>query len=115
MKLLVIVNHHPYDGTDVVFNALRLVSQSQSAGMTVNVFLLGDGVYLGQQAAGLGAPIDLEAMVAELLTRKTPVRLCKTCMERRKIAATEVREGVAVATMPELVELIAQADRVVNF
>ena len=115
MKLLVIVNHNPYDGSDVVFNALRLVSQSQSAGLAVQLFLLGDGVTLVRKGAGLGAPIDLEGMLAELAARKTPMKLCKTCMERRKIAPAEIREAVAIATMPDLVEWITQADRVVTF
>jgi len=44
MATLLILNHQPYDGTDVTWNALRLARQLHSEGVKVRIFLMNDSV-----------------------------------------------------------------------
>jgi uncharacterized protein involved in oxidation of intracellular sulfur len=38
--ITIILNHHPYDGSDVTWNALRLASTLHKNGEKVNIFLM---------------------------------------------------------------------------
>lgn len=38
MKILIIFNHEPYDGTDVTWNGLRLADKLVDAGSEVRIF-----------------------------------------------------------------------------
>ena len=40
MATLLILNHQPYDGTDVTWNALRLARQLNNDGVEVRIFLM---------------------------------------------------------------------------
>jgi uncharacterized protein involved in oxidation of intracellular sulfur len=56
MKLLLIFNRNPYDGTDITWNGLRLASQLLKSGSEVWIFLMNDAVDLArdtQTACGL--------------------------------------------------------------
>ena len=48
MPTLIILNHQPYDGTDVTWNALRLARQLHSDGVEVRIFLMNDSVDLAR-------------------------------------------------------------------
>lgn len=41
-----ILNHEPYDGSDVTYNALRLAKNLRKNGEEVNLFLMNDAVDL---------------------------------------------------------------------
>ena len=49
MRLLLVINRAPYDGTDVVWNALRLAATALAEGMQVWLFLINDGVDLARE------------------------------------------------------------------
>ena len=48
MAILIILNHQPYDGTDVTWNALRLARQLNNDGAEVRLFLMNDSVDLAR-------------------------------------------------------------------
>lgn len=115
MKLLVIFNHQPFDGTDVAWNALRLVKQAQSVGMQLRVFLMNEAIDMARvQDAPEGAE-DLHAMLMDTVADGAEVKLCKTCIGRCSTSTKPFAAGVVVGTMPELVEWIADSDRVLTF
>ncbi len=105
MRLAIILNTNQLE---TAWNALRLGTTAMDAGHTVKVFLLGSGV-------------DVESIkdetfnVAELLTMfgksESSLLGCGTCMRMRH------REpGVLVkSTMPDLVKLIDESEKVVTF
>ena len=115
MRLLVILNQRPYNGTDVAWNALRLIEQAQKKEMTVKVFLMNDAVDLAREGLEKSVEYDLQGMLLGLISKGIEVKLCKTCITRCGLSDSEIRHGIAIATMPELVEWIEESDRVISF
>ena len=116
MRLLLIINRAPYDGTDVVWNALRLARTALDSAMGVRMFLMNEGVDLARQIAPPeGADFDLAGMLSDLLDRGAEVRLCETCLTRCGIARGEVVPGAAVAGMKDLVEWIKDSEKALSF
>ena len=62
MATLIILNHQPYDGTDVTWNALRLAKKLHDDGVEVRLFLMNDSVDLARD--GITPPEGVEDMVA---------------------------------------------------
>jgi len=44
MRVLIVFNHEPYDGTDVTWNGLRLAGKLRENGQEVRIFLMNDSV-----------------------------------------------------------------------
>jgi uncharacterized protein involved in oxidation of intracellular sulfur len=115
MTLLLVLNRKPYDGTDVTWNALRLLEQAQKAGMAVRVFLMNDAVDLAREGLERGADYDLQVMLVDSIFKGAEVKLCKTCITRCGIGEGRIRPEVKIGTIPELVDWIAESDRVLTF
>jgi len=99
------------------WNALRLAkSLAGSAGVTVRVFLLGDGVLCG--VSGQTVPQgghDLETMIEEFLAAGQEVAACRTCLEARNLAQGDLLEGARVKTLVDLTAWTALSDKVLVF
>lgn len=115
IKLLLVLNRRPYDGTDVTWNALRLAAQAQEMGMTVRLFLMNDAVDLARDGLGSGEEYDLQAILLDVISRGAEAKLCKTCIGRCGIEEGQLRPEIAIAPMPALVAWIADSDRVLTF
>jgi len=115
MKLLLILNRTPYDGTDVTWNALRLAGQALKDGMGVRIFLMNDAVDLARKGLGKEGEFDLQRMLLDTLSNGAEAKLCKTCITRCGMAGSEVIAEVKAATMPELSGWIMDSERVVTF
>ena len=105
MKLGIIINT---DNPETAWNAFRLGDTALGAGHKVTVFLLGSGVEVENI-------VDETYNVAELIknftTRRGSLLGCGTCMRLRHREA-----GVIVkSSMSELVQLIADSDKIVSF
>ena len=115
MKLLLVLNRRPYDGTDITWNALRLCSSAQDTGMGVRIFLMNEAVDLAREGLEKGEEYDLQGMLLEAISRGAHVKLCRTCITRCGIGTGGLRSEITVATMPELVEWITDSDRILTF
>jgi len=117
MKALIVLNHDPYDGSDVTWNALRLAGVMATQGDTVRVFLLNDSVDLVRvSVAPPEGYFDLGAMVRELLGQGVEVRACGTCIQRSGRAKGEPPfDGVPEAVMPDLAAWVRESDHVLTF
>lgn len=115
MTLLVIFNHQPYDGSDVTWNALRLIKQAQDAGMAVRIFLMNEAIDLAREQEPPAGADDLHAMLVDVVARGAEAKLCKTCIGRCSVSTKPFSASVAVGTMPELVAWIGDSDRVLTF
>jgi len=70
MKVLVILNRHPYDGTDVIWNALRLCEKLLEEGADVRLFLMNDSVDLAREVCKPPEGFfDLGQMLKDLITK----------------------------------------------
>jgi len=117
MKLLIILNHQPYDGSDVTRNALRLVDFTLKAGDDAFIFLMNDAVDLAREGANPGGyDTDLGSMLVELMGKGVPVKLCGSCLARCGMyRGNPLLKGAVESSMPELVAWIKEADRVITF
>jgi sulfur relay (sulfurtransferase) complex TusBCD TusD component (DsrE family) len=95
-----VLSRAPYDGTDVVWNALRLASTAVEAGMRVRLFLMNEGVDL--------ARVGVRPEGAE-------VRLCQTCLTRCLVGRGETMAEAQVAGMGDLVAWLRDSEKVLSF
>lgn len=117
-SVLIILNRHPYDGTDVSWNALRLANQLAKTGNEVRVFLMNDAVDLARDALKKPETFDqdLGQMLRDLISAKVPVKVCGTCMARCGIHKNQPYfDGAESATMAALAEWTTDSDRVLTF
>ena len=117
MPTLIILNHQPYDGTDVTWNALRLARQLHSEGVELRIFLMNDSVDLARD--GITPPEGVEDMVAmtkDLIARGVPVKVCGTCQQRCGVLKGQgYYEGAQYSTMAELSQWIQDSERALSF
>jgi len=117
VKLLIILNRNPYDGSDVARNALRLADFTLKAGDEVRIFLMNDAIDLAREGIPRGDyDTDLGAMLTEIIGKGIPVKVCGSCLSRCGLGkGKSLFPGVAESKMPELVAWIKESDRVVSF
>ena len=115
MKLLLIVNRKPYDGTDATWNALRLVQTWLSTGRNAHIFLINDGVELAR--SDLSPPagyFNLGEMLIETKSLGAEIKLCQTCIDRCGIAANQVSGDIEISNMTAFADWIATSDKIIS-
>ncbi|MFQ5866926.1 MAG: DsrE/DsrF/TusD sulfur relay family protein [bacterium] len=116
MKFLLIINRQPYDGSDVVWNAVRMADTALASGYEVKIFLMNDGVDLArQQTKPENAEFDLGKMLLEIQNKGGEIKLCTTCINRCGIAKGDLLDKSWPAGMKDLINWTAEADRVITF
>ena len=104
MKLGIILNTND---PETAWNALRLGNQALARGHKVKMFLLGSGVEVVNIKDG---PFDVPNVLDEFLNGSGNLLACGTCLTFR-----HQQGGVCpVSTMPQLVDLIEDSDRLVT-
>ena len=118
MKILIIFNHAPYDGTDLTWNGLRLAENLIKSGQEVRIFLMSDSVDMARDACKPPENYDqdLSKMLRGLISMGSEVKVCGTCMARCGIYRNQPYfDGAAKSSMPELAAWVADSDRVITF
>ena len=118
MRVLIIFNRQPYDGTDVTWNGLRLAATLTQAGEEVWLFLMNDAVDMARAACTPppGYDQDLAQMVRDLIGRGVPVKVCGTCMARCGVFKNQpYYAGAEKSTMAALAAWVVASDRVITF
>jgi uncharacterized protein involved in oxidation of intracellular sulfur len=114
-SILFILNDAPY-GSERPYNALRLAGAlAANDGQRVRMFLLGDAVACAR--SGQKVPegyYNLQAMFGKVI-RNGEVALCGTCMDARGLTDGELIAGARRATLAQLSDWTAQADKVLVF
>ena len=118
MKILIIFNHAPYDGTDVTWNGLRLAENLVESGQDVRIFLMNDAVDMARDACAppVSYDQDLSDMLRGLIALGAVVKVCGTCMARCGMYRNQPYfEGAEKSTMPELAAWVLDSDKVITF
>lgn len=118
MKILIIFNHEPYDGSDVTWNGLRLAGQLLEAGKEVRIFLMNDSVDMARDVCKPPANYDqnLSEMLKDLIAKGAVVKVCGTCMARCGIHKNHPYfAGAEKSTMPALAEWVIDSDKIITF
>lgn len=105
MKLGIIINTND---PETAWNALRLANEAVSGGNIVKIFLLGSGVEIEDIK---DETFNVAGMMKVFTRGKGNIFGCGTCMGmRRRLAGVVLK-----STLPELLQLIGESDRVVSF
>jgi uncharacterized protein involved in oxidation of intracellular sulfur len=117
MKILIIFNRNPYDGTDITWNGLRLAEKLIGSETEVKIFLMNDSVDMAREITKPPEGFfDLGKMLKDLITKQILVKVCGTCKVRCGIHKGEPYfEGAQEAKITELAEWVKEADKVITF
>jgi len=105
MKLGIVINTN---NPETAWNALRLGDTALSEGHEVTVFLLGSGVEIENI---VDETYDVAGLIRKFATGKGSILGCGTCMRLRHRQAGVILKS----TMLELLQLIADSDKVISF
>ncbi len=114
----IILNHQPYDGTDVTWNALRLAKTLYKSGESVNIFLMNDAVDLARDKTTKpdSYDYDLVEMLKEMYRSGINLQACGTCNARCGLFKNEPYFDEKVSsTMQVLANLAIKSDTVITF
>jgi uncharacterized protein involved in oxidation of intracellular sulfur len=118
MKILIIFNRAPYDGTDVTWNGLRLAGKLKDSGQEVRLFLMNDSVDMAREVCRPPEHYDqdLSQMLKDLIAHGVPVKVCGTCMARCGLYKDHPYfEGAEKSTMQDLADWVVESDQVITF
>ena len=114
----IILNHQPYDGSDVTWNALRLAKTLYENNEQVNIFLMNDAVDLARDKMTKPENYDhdLVSMLKELYTMGVQLQVCGSCNARCGIFKNEPYFDKDISsTMQILAEWVIESDKVITF
>lgn len=105
MKLGIVLNSND---TETAWNTLRLGNTALCAGHEVSIFLMGSGVEIEEIG---NEKFNVAEVLNEFAESKGNLLACGTCLKVRQQKA----RVCPVSTMAQLVQLIADSDKVVSF
>jgi len=117
MKILLLFNRNPYDGTDVTWNGLRLAQQLVGEKIDLRIFLMNDSVDLAREITKPpDGYFDLGEILKELVSKGVPLKVCGTCKVRCGIHKGEPYfDGAQEAKISDLAEWIKGSDKTITF
>ncbi|HUN92659.1 MAG TPA: DsrE family protein [Burkholderiaceae bacterium] len=117
-KILIVIHAPPY-GSERCLSALRVANSL--AGLDgdetpdVRVFLMSDATVLALPNQQDGGGSGLQKMVEELVSRRVPIVVCRTCALARGLGDLPLIAGTRIGTLAELAQSTLWADKVVTF
>jgi len=114
----IILNHQPYDGSDVTWNALRLAKTLHKSKESVQIFLMNDAVDLARDMTKKpeGYDYDLVDMLKKLYKDGVALQVCATCNTRCGLYKNQPYFDESISsTMQILADWIIQSDKVLTF
>ena len=117
MNTLIILNKQPYDGTDVIWNGLRLADNLLNLDVEVRLFLMNDSVDIARDTAEPpDGYFDLPQLLKDLIDKGIALKVCGTCKARCGVHKGDPYfEGAVESTMVELAKWVKTSDRVITF
>ncbi len=118
MKILIIFNHQPYDGSDIAWNGLRLAKTLLQQNQDVRIFLMNDAVDLARECNSKPENYDndLVKMLKELYNQGIALKVCGTCQARCGLYKNEPYFNPEIkGTMKDLANWVVDSERVLSF
>jgi tRNA 2-thiouridine synthesizing protein D len=112
--ITLIINKSPY-GDEYAFNAIRLATALLHERVKLNLFLLGEGVYIAvkNQKPPKGKT-NIEEMLKKFINNRAEIRVCGLCARSRGIE-DKLIEGCSIGSMSQLGEWVTKSDQTFNF
>jgi len=118
VSILIILNKTPYDGTDNIWNSLRLAKNLLEKKVEVNIFLMNDAVDLAKDACRKPADYehDLVIELKRIVNSGASLKVCGNCQTRSgKLKDESYYDASIKSTMFELSEWVINSDKVLDF
>ena len=118
MSTLIVFNHQPYDGSDVVWNGLRLAKTLHKKGEDVKIFLMNDSVDLARDTTKKPEfyDFDLVKIIKELYENGVKLKVCGTCQARCGLNKNQPYFNDKIkGTMDDLASWVINSDKVLTF
>ncbi len=118
MKILIIFNHQPYDGSDVAYNGLRLAQKLFENDNEVKIFLMNDSVDLARECNKKPEQydVDLVQMLKELFEKGIELQVCGSCQARCGLFKDQPYFDDSIkSTMGKLASWVEECDKVLTF
>ena len=117
MKLLLVTYRDPYDGSDVLWNALRVATFQKELGDEVSVFLMSDAVALVHEDTPQpeDAKYDVNTEFEMAACAGVAFKTCGTCLKNRNLPPDKVDSQAPAATLKDLGDWLAWADKILTF
>ena len=113
--LTIILQDAPY-GSEKAYNAFRYASALLANQVTVNIFLLADGVGVAKRGQKTSTGYHNTAtMLGELIAKGVKVKTCGTCCAVRDLGQEELIQGAEMGRMIDLAQWTKESDSVVTF
>lgn len=116
--ITIILNHQPYDGSDVTWNALRLAKTLHENSQDVNIFLMNDAVDLARDKTAKPDSYDhdLVDMLKKMYANGVNLQVCGSYNARCGIFKNEPYfDDNISSTMQILSDWVVQSDKVLTF
>ena len=112
--ITIIINRSPY-GDEYAFNAIRFATALMGEQIKVNIFLLGDGVYIANrgQKPPKGAT-NIQEMLQKFIIKRAEIKVCGLCARSRGMEENLI-EGCTIGSMSQLGAWVAESDQTINF
>lgn len=114
----IILNHQPYDETDITWNALRLAKTLYRSGESVNIFLMNDAVDLARDKTTKpeSYDYDLVEMLKKMYVDGINLQACGTCNARCGLFKNEPYFDEKVSSsMQILADWVIVSDKILTF
>ncbi|MDR9963632.1 DsrE family protein [Enterobacter cloacae subsp. cloacae] len=104
-------------GSESLFNSLRLAIalRDNASELDLRIFFDVRRGHRRSERPKTGRGLQHSADAEILTAQNVPVKLCKTCTDRRGITGLPLIEGVEIGTLVELAEWTLDADKVLTF
>ncbi|MHA1380303.1 MAG: DsrE/DsrF/TusD sulfur relay family protein [Candidatus Helarchaeota archaeon] len=112
--ITMILNRSPY-GDEYAYNALRFATALLVKDTKVNIFLLGDGVYIAKNnQTPPKSTTNIQEMLQKFLIGKVEIKVCGLCAKSRGIEK-ELLEGCNISSMMDLAKWVTESDQTITF
>ncbi|MHA1301420.1 MAG: DsrE/DsrF/TusD sulfur relay family protein [Candidatus Helarchaeota archaeon] len=112
--ITLILNRSPY-GDEYAYNALRFATALLVKNAKVNIFLLGDGVYIAQNSQSPPKnATNIQEMLQKFLIGKVEIKVCGLCAKSRGIE-NNLLEGCNISSMMDLAKWVTESDQTITF
>jgi len=94
--------------------AIQFAAIAAEMGKVVEIFLTDDAIHWGQIgiAEGIRSPTGehMKDLLDKLISRKTPIHVCKACADKRLVSEDELVEGAVMSEGSVLVKMMVNPE-----
>ncbi len=113
-KISVVLKAEPYSD-ETAYTGLKFAKTALAEGHEVDMFLLQGAIFVALKKQDPSHLVNHYKLLGEIIDGGGRVLCCGSCTKARGVTKEMLHEEVGIGTMPMLVEIVTNSERVVNF